>query len=900
MSYQRYHGNYLGIVVQNNDPQKRGRVKVFVPHISSTVYQKWINTKTDKKFKFIGKNINSDLGIILDDLKKILPWAELAIPLAGESSSGRYNANLNASTISDSGNLSTAITNLSSDVVDYSKLTQYSQNVDNIGEKPGNIFDISYFKLKDAFSNPEETNINNVNRFSYNYTPECYSNSARGSFPIISVGSHVWIFFNNGDPNKPVIFGTSFGKEDWDSINSSVSGIGLDYPGAYENNPSLSNNDYDINVETYRNKYVINQKGGTISFVNTDNREILKLTHYSGSFKEFNNFTNIEFASNNNQSLILGDDFSTVRGSRNIFTQLDYDCVTQGDVFKKVGNLKADLFKKWKKQLEDIADIKQLFDIKRTNSYKSINGLKFTSSKQNQANGSFDSCPVCSKDTNTYFNLNNSYSESFENYVVGSIANSSGDFIFSKSVSIKGQGKPTVKYVGMLGKVIQVTPASGVLGTSVDGSSSKFSGPGYIMGLPCPVCNPNNSNKNNNAILGKSTSSQGGSWELDPLKQELSKMYLDKVEILANLEKQMGIGGSEIIEITKHKIETIGLVMNDFPSIRVDPKGKMYISEVKVGPYGVFYNRTPTPLVELVHVDDLPGGTYNLNVANKYSLLVGAGGINLKSYGVVNVSGSLTNISGEQVNISSELETNIDGGKRLSLVGDVISIRQRDKKQVVVEGSLGVTNNVVVAGGLHVEGEITANHITMPTEIQATEQTKVYGAAVTDASNLNGPIIGFGVPLSQFPIPGSTPGTFMPKAGIIKTGPPYLGLLDEAVTAGNIIGGTAHAVTFTGSIDALAGTFTGFLTFTNNVPVKGSGADCVKAIEHGAGGADPRQMAIVVYGTGRDPDSIAMEPHSHMYKTVPTRLTNTNAEAREVAMDKDVPINSVPVSNYKR
>jgi len=112
----------------------------------------------------------------------------------------------------------------------------------------------------------------------------------------------------------------------------------------------LSNNDYDINVETYRNKYVINQKGGTISFVNTDNREILKLTHYSGSFKEFNNFTNIEFASNNNQSLILGDDFSTVRGSRNIFTQLDYDCVTQGDVFKKVGNLKADLFKKWKKK----------------------------------------------------------------------------------------------------------------------------------------------------------------------------------------------------------------------------------------------------------------------------------------------------------------------------------------------------------------------------------------------------------------------------------------------------------------------------------------------------------------------------------------------------------------------
>jgi hypothetical protein len=462
-------------------------------------------------------------------------------------------------------------------------------------------------------------------------------------------------------------------------------------------------------------------------------------------------------------------------------------------------------------------------------------------------------------------------------------------------MSIKGQGKPTVKYLGMLGKVLQVTPSSRILGTSVDGSSSNRIGPGYVMGLPCPVCNPNDSNKNNSAMLGKSTSSQGGSWELDPLKQNLGKMYLDKIEALSNLEKQMGIGGSEIIEITKHKIETIGLVMNDFPSIRVDPKGKMFISEVKVGPYGIFYNRAPTPLVELVHVDDLPGGSYNLNVANKYSLLVGAGGINLKSYGVINMSGSLTNISGEQVNISSELETNIDGGKRLSLVGDVISIRQRDKKQVVIEGSLGITNNVVVAGGLHVEGEITANHITMPTEIQATEQCKVYGAAVTDANNLNGPIIGFGVALSQFPVPGDVAGTFKPAAGSIKTGPPYIGLTDKNVVVGYIKQGFQYLATYTEPSFGPS-----YITFNQDVPIYGSENECIKAVEHGKSGADPRQMAIVVYGTGRDPDSIAMEPHSHMYKTIPTRLTNTNAETREIAMNKDVPINSVPVSNYKK
>ena len=49
MRQTKYYGHYLGIVVQNNDPDKRGRVKVFVPHISPTVYKKWNEVSKDKK-----------------------------------------------------------------------------------------------------------------------------------------------------------------------------------------------------------------------------------------------------------------------------------------------------------------------------------------------------------------------------------------------------------------------------------------------------------------------------------------------------------------------------------------------------------------------------------------------------------------------------------------------------------------------------------------------------------------------------------------------------------------------------------------------------------------------------------------------------------------------------------
>ena len=33
MKTEKYNGMYLGIVIQNNDPEKRGRVKVYIPHV---------------------------------------------------------------------------------------------------------------------------------------------------------------------------------------------------------------------------------------------------------------------------------------------------------------------------------------------------------------------------------------------------------------------------------------------------------------------------------------------------------------------------------------------------------------------------------------------------------------------------------------------------------------------------------------------------------------------------------------------------------------------------------------------------------------------------------------------------------------------------------------------------
>ena len=43
-----YNGMYIGIVVKNNDPEKRGRVKIYVPHINVNVYKDWYRDDKDK------------------------------------------------------------------------------------------------------------------------------------------------------------------------------------------------------------------------------------------------------------------------------------------------------------------------------------------------------------------------------------------------------------------------------------------------------------------------------------------------------------------------------------------------------------------------------------------------------------------------------------------------------------------------------------------------------------------------------------------------------------------------------------------------------------------------------------------------------------------------------------
>lgn len=86
---KKFYGNYLGLCINNNDPQKRGRVQVFIPHIMPALFENWNEVGEDIKMLCVGDNLPDSLpSSVVEKLMKILPWAESASPILGASSPG--------------------------------------------------------------------------------------------------------------------------------------------------------------------------------------------------------------------------------------------------------------------------------------------------------------------------------------------------------------------------------------------------------------------------------------------------------------------------------------------------------------------------------------------------------------------------------------------------------------------------------------------------------------------------------------------------------------------------------------------------------------------------------------------------------------------------------------------
>jgi hypothetical protein len=87
-----HFGNHLGICINNVDPENRGRVQIFIPHIMPALYEGWNELGEDIKLECVGNNLPNGLSSkVIEKLTQILPWAEAAMPVIGNSVAGTYS-----------------------------------------------------------------------------------------------------------------------------------------------------------------------------------------------------------------------------------------------------------------------------------------------------------------------------------------------------------------------------------------------------------------------------------------------------------------------------------------------------------------------------------------------------------------------------------------------------------------------------------------------------------------------------------------------------------------------------------------------------------------------------------------------------------------------------------------
>lgn len=164
----------------------------------------------------------------------------------------------------------------------------------------------------------------------------------------------------------------------------------------------------------------------------------------------------------------------------------------------------------------------------------------------------------------------------------------------------------------------------------------------------------------------------------------------------------------------------IGTAPNTNFTTRVEETGKALKTFNTSGTSGLVEMESAMPRYEEIdNSSDHPGGQMSFVCMNGFSVTSGSGGINLNSAGNVSIVGS-----GGLVNIIAP--------DQVSLAGNVISVTARNTffiegkqlyvatKKTVFAENVQFGKNVVVNGGLMVNGELFASHISTPAQINLT------------------------------------------------------------------------------------------------------------------------------------------------------------------------------------
>jgi hypothetical protein len=784
-SQKTYSSIYRGIVIQNNDPAGIGRVKVFIPALhSNLILQQKDYENENLTFGDFGENINSDTGSMditqyIDTLRqKITQWSYVLQPITGETGQTKFNSSNRKTTDSDSDDFDAS----------------FDENREGNADGPGAILD----GFEDVWSSTSNSGGAQANPTggAYNYNKRY--NQAKGSFGTIAVNTKVWVVFVNGNPMEPVVIGAdpaAGGAQEIFTPDMS--------PGEYENSSTAGDSPES---KIFRGGSVENTGAMTRISKSTTGEAIYSETHKSGSSKTIlNDGTVASLAAANQQDAVLGDKFQDVRGSRNTHVAGQQTSVVKGDHIVRIGSGNVAAAQAEKAVLEGIHDSKSLFEIQRTEG-----GSIYSSTKQKKS-GAPKPCPECSQGK-TYQAVNINIEEEI-NKIPNTVISWAEGFIKGLLDKIVGalEALPPIVIAGRNIQPFQQIPEPNI---ELPKNIVKLPGLKSITWPPpseCKVCRGK----------GESPFSYDGDWDPEPEKEKIKQMYEDAGGQLAAIDEALGDGGNHMVEVTRNMVINVGGALNTMSDVRVDKKGKKVATGITVGKQRTYQTQGESPLFEKVHVDNLKGGQFTCIAGNGANFVVGSRGLNFDCFGSVKVNGSCVKIGGSQVIIASKNEVSISSECRLALEGKALSMKS-GTGQVMMENNMGVSGNMIVGGGAHIEGELCVNHVTAPIEFQLTEPAPIL------QGQINGEVtkkIGF--------LPGGTDLKLVIKSGA------------GAVKVGGVPGNLEPGIEVT-------------FTFPEDIPIWSKGNS-----------STPDEKSIFIY------------PHDHVFRNLPLTLVGSNEGVRE-------------------
>ena len=216
---------------------------------------------------------------------------------------------------------------------------------------------------------------------------------------------------------------------------------------------------------------------------------------------------------------------------------------------------------------------------------------------------------------------------------------------------------------------------------------------------------------------------QGGSYKPNPVHKDIPALLEAKAGDIAEIEREMGVGGSIKMMSAKHLYLQAGPKAITFDSGIIVPNGKCVTRKFVTNGDSLTEVKTAVPVYESKDTSSaVPFGDVHISAGTKLNMNSGSGGISIKSAGEVNLNstgrlmlggaevaiGGSTSGAGGRVTIVTDKDVYIESSDLISMNAPNINISGDDQITYITPEAL-FTGNLHVQGNLTVQGNITVN-----------------------------------------------------------------------------------------------------------------------------------------------------------------------------------------------